>query len=352
MKSFLALIPCCILASACSSSTTINGLVVDLPEAPATEDAKGWDASRGEILRTFAWRALERDMIPEAKRYLREACDVDASDGASHAALARLYLSEGDIRASLTFAKKAVTASPTDPGAHLVYAAALMENRQPKAASHALETGWQLSGQDPLLARAVMTHHASVGQGKTANDFVQNLLSKNPEEGAHWAIAGDLYLAEGQLDAAASAWSEALSRNADLPAPRVLAGRLGLELKSGDPIQASALKAEANGDFAAAERLFRFLAESGPGDPQAIAGLSRVLSSLGRYSEARTILNGLSAEQRTWREQLLDARLSIREGRPAAARGILLVLLESRPQLRAAHLLLAHLKESDTHRNP
>ena len=352
MKSSLALIPCCLLASACSSSTTVNGLVVDSPKAPTSEGTSGWSESRGEILRTFAWRALERDMIPEAKRYLREACDVDALDGASHAALARLYLTEGDIRASLAFAKKAVAASPAAPEAHIVYAAALMENRQPEAAGHALETGWQLSGQDPLLARAVMTHHASVGQGTTANDFVEHLLSKNPEEGVHWAIAGDLYLAEGQLDAAASAWSEALSRNADLPAPRVLTGRLGLELKAGDPIQASALKAEAKGNFAAAERLLRFLAESGPGDPQAIAGLSRVLSSLGRHREARMTLNRLSAEQRTWREQLLDARLSIREGRPAAARGILLVLLETRPQLRAAHLLLAHLKENGTNQNP
>ncbi len=347
MKPVLALSCLCLLATSCSSTTTVNGLVVDLPTAPTPGTPSAWSESRGEILRSFAWRALERDMIPEAKRYLREACDVDASDGASHSALARLYLSEGDVRASLAFAEKAVSADPTDPSAHMVYAAALMENREPEAAGNALRLGWQLSGQDPLLARAVMTHHASTGQGETANDFVEHLLTENSEEAVHWAIAGDLYLAEGQLDAAAAAWSEALTRNSDLPAPRVLAGRLGLDLSAGDPVKAAALKAEAAGDFSAAERLFQFLAEAGHSDAKSIAGLARVLSSLGRHQEARLALRRLAPDQRTWREQLLDARLSIREGRPAAARGILLALLESRPQLRAARLLLEHLQQKE-----
>ena len=91
-------------------------------------DGKKWNEARGSILRTFAFRALEKGLVEEARQYLTEDCEADGNDVESHAALARLYLAEGDGRSALVFAERASFVAPTDPEIALVYAAALAES--------------------------------------------------------------------------------------------------------------------------------------------------------------------------------------------------------------------------------
>ncbi|RMH02485.1 MAG: hypothetical protein D6702_08785 [Planctomycetota bacterium] len=309
------------------------------PDAPDAE----WRRKRGQVLRTFAFRALERGLIEEARGYLQEACELDRTDVESHCALARLFLSEGDTRTALIYAERAATAQPDNPGARLVYAATLAEAGENQAADEQAELAWQASGHDPDLIQALVTHYAAEDRG-AAQDFVDRVLAEHPRDARSWMAAGDLFLAQGQVEQAATAYAQAISLDPRTPTPSVLAEELGRTNGALDPVVAAAEQAERDGDLAGAERLYRFLAQAHPGDPELQAGLARVLWRRGRIEAAAAALETIDFDRRGWREHLLDAKIRFQRRDWAGARGALKLVLELRPELRAAELLLGEVE--------
>ncbi|MHC4380986.1 MAG: tetratricopeptide repeat protein, partial [Planctomycetota bacterium] len=182
-------------------------------------DPGEWAKARGSILRTFAFRALEKGLVQQAREYLSEACEIDATDTASHAALARLYLAEGDAESALTYAERAAIVVPEDPEINMVYAAALAENHRLEEATAALEKTWEVVEHNPQFARAILTHYSAMGQTSEAKDFVHRMLTEDPGQAASWSISGDLMLATGDLEGATEAYRKAIEIDPYIPTP-------------------------------------------------------------------------------------------------------------------------------------
>jgi len=349
MRTPLPLAALALAAASCgSASQVIQENVAQTPSralAPSTASAKEWDGARAGIVRTFAFRALERNLVEEARGYLREACEMDPTDTACHAALARLFLAEGDARAALPYARQAARTAPKNAEANLVLAAALAENQRGEEATEYLKKVWLASGPRIEVARALLTHHASLGGTQAARVFVEDLQVNQPLESNTWAISGDLDLAEGEVDAAADNYQRALDIDPSLSVPVSLHSRLDISTPGKDPIWVSALDSESRGDWKGAGRLFRFLVQTRPEDWRARSGLARSLWREGRTTESSTILVQVPVAARDWRDHMLAAKIAIHTEAWEGARGSLLVALELRPGLEAAELLLQRVQE-------
>ena len=114
-------------------------------------ETSDWQEARGSILRTFAFRALEKNLVEEARQYLSEACEINPNDIACHAALARLYLAEGDHQSALVYAERASIVAPDNPEISMVYAAALAENNRLEEAT-ATQPAIRTRNLDALLS--------------------------------------------------------------------------------------------------------------------------------------------------------------------------------------------------------
>ncbi len=299
-----------------------------------------WRKARGTILRTFAFRALEQGLTEEARNYLSEACQIDPSDTPSHAALARLYLLDGDVRAALAYAQQAIAYNPDDPEINVVYAAALAESDRVDEATRALEKAWSVNPGNPDFARSLLTHYAATGGDELARRFVKKILAEEDGSAPAWAMAGDLALSEGKLEEATEAYRKALAIDPEIPTPNSITDRLGLMDRESDPILASARAAEAKDDLLGGERLYRFLAGSKPDNLQIKTGLARILFREGKAEDALDVLSQVPVDVRTWRDHFLQAKIDITLGNWVSARGSLLVCLKLRPGLKAAELLL------------
>ncbi|KAA3604893.1 MAG: hypothetical protein DWQ01_20005 [Planctomycetota bacterium] len=299
-----------------------------------------WRSARGTILRTFAYRALEQGLIEEARHYLTEACEMDPQDGASHAALARLYLTENDVRAALAYATRAAENNPDDQEVALVLAAALSEADRTEEATLVLEKIWQVNPGDPEFAQALLTHYAASGSHEMARRFVERLLAEQPESAYGWRLAGDAFLAQGRLDEAVEAYKQARERDSSIQIPYGLTADLEEANEDMDPVVASAEQAEMADNPIAAERLYRFLLRSNPEEPAVHLGLARVLLAQDRSEEARYQLAQVPLGIRGWREHLLQAKIDIQVGNWASARSGLMLAINDRPGLRSAELLL------------
>lgn len=313
--------------------------------APADLEPGEWNQARGGLLRNFAFRALERDLLEEGRHYLSQACEADPADVESHAALARLYLAEGDVGAALVYAERASACAPGDPEISMVYAAALAENNRPEEATAVLEAAWSAVETDPEFARSVLLHYAALGETERAKDFVTRRMEEDPQHAASWAAAGDLLLAEGDLQGAVESYRRALDLDAGLSTPQSLDERLGRADRSEDPVLTAARAAEASGGWQEAENLYRYLVGKQPSAHAAQLGLARCLSEQGRYSEADLQLAAVPLGVRGWRGHLLQARLDAHAERWAAARAATLLALQERPGLKAAALLLEHVEQ-------
>jgi Tfp pilus assembly protein PilF len=304
-----------------------------------------WQRARGSILRTFAFRALEKNLVEEAREYLTEACELDPGDVACHAALARLYLAEGDPQAALVYAERAAIAAPNSPEISMVYAAALAENNRPDEATATLETAWEAVENDPVFARALLTHYSAMGQTQEAKDFVHKVLMDDPAHASSWALAGDLLLSEGDLEAAAESYRKALEINPNTPTPESIELIIGRTPPGQDPLFSTARSAEENGDYDAAVNLYRFLVDTKPLDMEVRLGLSRSLWAQKRYEQADYQLSKVALGVRGWRGHVLQAKLDIEFERYGQARTALKMALRERPDQRAAELLLAFVEE-------
>ena len=349
MRTPLPLAALALAAASCgSASQVIQEEVSQAPSralAPPTASAKEWNGARAGIVRTFAFRALERNLVEEARGYLREACEMDPGDTASHAALARLFLAEGDARAALPYARQAARTAPENAKANLVLAAALAENQREEEATAHLKKVWLASGPKIEIARALLTHHASLGGAQAARIFVEDLQASQPLAAGTWAISGDLDLAEGEVDAAADNYRRALDIDPSLSVPVSLHSRLDISTVGKDPIWVSARDSESRGDWKGAGRLFRFLVQTRPDDWRAHSGLARSLWREGRTAEASAILEQVPVAARDWRDHMLSAKIAMHAEAWEGARGNLLVALELRPGLEAAELLLRRVRE-------
>jgi len=339
----------CAFFGACSTTTietespvhsTVTGATVT--NDPKAADAEEWGETRASLLRTFAFRALESNLLDEGREYLTQACEADPEDVASHAALARLLLSEGDAETALVYASRAARVAADDPEVSMVYAAALAENQRPEEASAALETAWEAIETDPEFARSLLVHYAALGQTEQAKDFVTEMLTESPEHAVSWAAAGDLLLAEGDLEAAAESYRRALELDPTTPTPNLQGV---VEPKAGDPALVAAQAAERAGNLEEAGRLYRFLTAREDAPSEARLGLARCLWAEGRYEEAEMVLDEVPFGARGWRGHLLQARLDVVADRYGAARTSLLLALRERPDLRAARLLLEHVDQ-------
>ena len=340
----LSLLPLILLA-ACSSAPEAIELPERITSTEVPVEANDWAEARSEVLRTFAFRALEKGLIEEARGYLQEACDLDERDAQSHITLARLYLAEGDVRASLAYAERAAHAHPENAQANLVYAAALAENNHLEKANRVLENTWKRSENDPSMARVLITHYAADAGSDAAHAFVKQMLLERPASASAWVAAGDLFLADGALDESADAYRRALKLDSSLKTPRSLASRLGQNATSEDPVLHAAAKSEKDGDYAAAERLLRFLHSSKPTDSEAQIALARVLWRQSRLAEAEQLLETVSESAKNWQVALLEAKVAISSKKWEKAQGSLLLSRQLRPGLRATELLLTYVQE-------
>lgn len=353
------LIPLSFLLAACSSTPnqesqemneyrTENGERVVQSKPSNVED---WAAARSDILRTFAFRALEKNLIEEGRNYLQEACDLDPMDTGSHATLARLFLTENDPRSSLAYSERAIEMTPGNLDLSLVYAAALVETDQTELATAELEkyTDWATIAATPELARAMLLHYASTGGLEDAEEFLEKMTTHMPDSPYTWAMIGDLFLASGDVRNAAESYMQALERDPTIPTPRVVSEELGLENTPGaDPVLLAAMKAEDEEDLAGAERLYRFLLRSQGEDSDVHAGLARVLWRQARYAEAKKLTDAMDPSLFTWREHMLVAKIAIGMKDWDAARTALTLAQQDRPGLKAAELLLAHVSQEMT----
>lgn len=299
-----------------------------------------WNEARGGLLRTFAFRALDKDLLEEGRQYLTQACEADPNDAESHAALARLYLAEGDSQSALVYASRASLAQPANPGVSLVYAAALAENNQPGPASEQLEKSQAFIGTDPEFARSILMHYATMGETERAQDFVTKGLTENPELAGSWAAAGDLMLAQGDMEGAAVSYQHALKIDPTVYTPPSMDEYVGRVSRNEDPILASARAAELNGNFEEAVNLYHFMVGQEVVPPEARLGLARCFVELKRPQEAELQLSQVETGVRGWRGHLLQARLDLAAERWGSARASCLLALEERPGLRSAELLL------------
>ncbi|MFK5956216.1 MAG: tetratricopeptide repeat protein [Planctomycetota bacterium] len=343
------------LATACSSTPdsqaaiAVNRIQVDSGSVtqamPDNADPSEWSKARGSILRTFAFRALEKGLVEQAREYLTEACEVDATDTASHAALARLYLAEGNSSLALTYAERASLVSPDNPEINMVYAAALAENNRMEEATATLEKTWDALEHDPKFARAILTHYSAMGRTDEAKDFVHRMLTEDPTHASSWSISGDYMLAVGDLEGATEAYRKAIEIDPNTPTPESIQFKLGANNANADPMFTAALAAEEKGQYEAAANLYRFLVESKPLNNEVRLGLSRVLWEQGRYQLCDMQMNGIASGVRGWRGHLLQAKLDIRFKRFGKARTSLMLALRNRPDLRSAELLLAYVDQ-------
>lgn len=340
-----------LVAGSCATTTTqqTNGESVRVNGRNTTKqgaelDGEKWNEARGSILRTFAFRALEKGLVEEARQYLTEACEADPNDVESHAALARLYLAEGDGRSSLVYAERAATVAPTNPEVSLVYAAALAENKRFDEATQTLETAWAAVERDPAFARAVLTHYAALGEKERAKDFVAKQLKEDPDHASSWALAGDLLIAEGDVAAAAESYRRALELDSRTPTP----GSLDHLLKSSDGEEDAALEAalsaEDRGDLASAENVLRFLITSYPQDTESRIAMARVMWKQHRPEEADRHLQHVTYGDRNWRTHLLQAKIDVHFNRYGAAKSALLLAQHERPGLKSVELLLGYVE--------
>jgi len=323
-----------------STTTRVNGTTARADSKPL--DGEEWNEARGSILRTFAFRALEKGLVEEARQYLTEACEADPNDVESHAALARLYLAEGDGRAALAYAERAATVAPTSPEVSLVYAAALAENGRKDEATETLETAWIAVEHDPAFARAVLTHYASLGEKERAEDFVARQLKEDPEGAGSWALAGDLLLADGDVEAAAESYRRALELDSDTPTPGSLDKMLDKSEGTGNAAFEAALKAEDRGDLDSAENVLRFIISTYPSETEARLAMARVLWRKDRADEADRHLSHVPFGNRDWRAHLLQAKIDVHFDRYGSARSALLLAQEQRPGLKPVELLLEY----------
>ena len=323
-----------------NNQVRVNGATTRTESKPL--DGEQWNEARGSILRTFAFRALEKGLVDEARQYLTEACEADPNDVESHAALARLYLAEGDSRSALAYAERAAIVAPTSPEVSLVYAAALAENGRQAEATVTLETAWNAVEHDPAFARAVLTHYASLGENERAHDFVARELKENPERAGSWSLAGDLLLAEGDVEAAAESYRRALELDSDTPMPGSLERMLNKSDGDENPAFEAALKAEDRGDLESAENVLRFIIKTYPAETEARFAMARVLWHKNRPEEADRHLAYVPFGNRDWRAHLLQAKIDIHFDRYGAARSALLLAEEQRPGLKPVSLLLQY----------
>lgn len=308
---------------------------------PASGEKSGeWNEARGGLLRTFAFRALDRDLLEEGRQYLTQACEADPNDAASHAALARLYLAEGDAQSALVYASRASTAAPHNPEVSLVYAAALAETNQPEKATQQLEQSWMSVATDPEFARSILMHYATMGETERAQDFVTKALTENPELAGSWAAAGDLMLEQGDMEGAAASYQHALTIDPTVNTPPSMDEYVGRVSRNEDPILASARAAEMSGSWQEAVNLYQFMVGKETVPPEARLGLARCFSELNRPQEAELQLSQVQIGVRGWRGHLLQARLDIAAQRWGMARTACLLALQERPGLRSAELLL------------
>jgi Tfp pilus assembly protein PilF len=342
-----------LIAASCSSAPEQNsGYPVNevrqsgsvKQEAPEPVDPEEWRAARGSILRTFAFRALDKNLVKEARQYLTEACEMDVNDTASHAALARLYLAEGDAPTALVYAERAATVKPEDPEISMVYAAALAENNQPEKATATLEATWNAIEHDPRFARAILTHYSALGKTKEAKDFVRQLLLEDPNHASSWATSADLMLAEGDLEGAVEGYKRALEIDPNTPTPESVSHALG-QRQGGDAMLVAVQDAERRGDYAAAINLYRYLVDARPLDSELRLGYARSLWEENRYDLANHEMAKVPIGVRGWRGHLLQAKLNIQQEKWGLARTALEMALEERPELRAAALLRSYVDE-------
>jgi Tfp pilus assembly protein PilF len=337
-----------LVAGSCATTTTtdndapvrVNGQTSD---NTGTElDGEKWNEARGSILRTFAFRALEKGLVEEARQYLTEACEADPGDVESHAALARLYLAEGDGRSALVYAERAATVAPSNPEISLVYAAALAENNREAEATETLETAWAAVEHDPAFARAVLTHYAALGDKERAEDFVARQLKEDPDHASSWSLAGDLLLADGDVEGAAESYRRALELDPRTPTPGSLDHLLKNSEGKEDAAMEAALRAEDRGDLESAANVLRFLISAYPADTDARVGMARVMWKMDRAAEADRHLQHVTYGQRNWRTHLLQAKIDVHFDRYGAAKSSLLLAQHERPGLKSIDLLLGY----------
>jgi tetratricopeptide (TPR) repeat protein len=341
------LLACALITSCASSTPELENIRVNevrhLTEAEVERmesiDVDEWNAARSNILRTFAFRALESNLIEEAREYLSEACEINAEDTVCHAALARLYLAEGKAGKALAYAERAYLFAPSNPEINMVYAAALAETGDVAKASQTLESTWTAIENDPSFARVILTHYAATGQIEQAQDFVSTMLQNDPQHASSWTTSGDLLLSQGDLTAAAEAYRTAIKIDANVAMPESIRIALNKDIQGIDPMFSAAQRAEETGDIDSALNLLRFLIEREPQNDEFLMAAARVHWANKNTAQSQRYLSEVAVSDRDWRGHVLQAKLDITEQRFTQARTALQMAARNRDGIRSIELL-------------
>ena len=184
-----------------------------------------------------------------------------------------------------------------------------------------------------------------MGETQEAKDFVHRVMMEDPTHATSWALAGDLLLSEGDLEAAGESYRKALEIDPNTPTPASIELIIGKTPPGQDPLYSTARSAEENGDLDAAANLYRFLVDTKPLNMDVRLGLSRVLWAQKRYEQADFQMSKVGIGVRGWRGHVLQAKLDIHFERFGQARTALKMSLRERPDQRAAELLLAYVEQ-------
>ena len=344
------LIVCALFASCASSTPGLDNVRVNevrhLTDVEVQRmesiDVGEWNAARSNILRTFAFRALESNLIEEAREYLSEACEVNPEDTVCHAALARLFLAEGEVTKALAYAERAALFAPNDPEINMVYAAALAESGQTEKASETLEYAWDAIENNPSFARVILTHYAATGQTEQAQDFVSTMLREDPQHASSWTTSGDLLLSQGDLTAAAEAYRTAINMDPNVDMPESIRIALNETAAGIDPMFSAAQSAEDSGDLDSAINLLRFLIEREPQNDLFLMTTARVYWAQSNSNQAQNFLSRVAVSKRDWRGHILQAKLDITNKRFTQARTALMMASSDRDGIRSIELLMQY----------
>ena len=188
--------------------------------------------------------------------------------------------------------------NPTDERAHHHYAEVMWKRGQCKAAIQHMEESVRLSGGDATLLVQLGEMYLDQGDANAAWECAADAIDSNIHLPGAWALRGDVYRRQGNWDAALESYHHALSEQPHFPHVQMATADVYRE-------QNRPQRALATLDSLAAQ----YRPQETPMDLFFQKGLS--YKALGRYQEAVTVLTTATAQSESpadWYYHLAEAQ--------------------------------------------
>ena len=188
--------------------------------------------------------------------------------------------------------------NPSDERAHRHYAEVMWKRGQKKAAIQHMEESARLSGGDPTLLVQLGEMYLGQGDTEAAWECATEAIDANSHLAGAWALRGDIYRRQSNWDAALESYHRALSQQPHFPHVQLAAAEVYRE-------QSRPQRALATLDSLASQ----YRPQETPPELLFQKGLS--YKALGRYQEAVTVLTIASQQPETpadWFYHLAEAQ--------------------------------------------